>query len=81
MVFKIYHSSDYQAIYADGEKLMEGHIISAYDLLRFCEHLNVGYINLDPVTYLNDDYMEKLGWDFPETIEEIDKALGNITYD
>ena len=81
MVFKIYHSSDYQAIYADGKKLTEGHSISAYDLLNFCEDLNVGYINLDPVTYLNDDYMEKLGWDFPETIEEIDEALGNITDD
>lgn len=81
MVFKIYHSSDYQAIYADGEKLMEGHSISAYDLLKFCEGLSVGSVDLDPPTYLNDDYMEKLGWDFPETIEEIDKALGNITND
>ena len=81
MVFKIYHSSDYQAIYTDGKKLTEGHSISAYDLLSFCEDLNVGYVNLDPATYLNDDYMEKLGWDFPETIEEIDKALGNIQDD
>lgn len=81
MVFKIYHSSDYQAIYADGKKLMEGHSISAYNLLSFCEDLNVGHVNLDPATYLNDDYMEKLGWDFPETIDEIDKVLGNVQDD
>lgn len=81
MVFKIYFSSDYEAIYADGEKLMEGHTISASDLLCFLEDKDIGFVSFDPTTYLNDDYMEKLGWDFPETIDEIDKALGNITDD
>lgn len=62
---------DWEGLYLQGKIFRQGHSLTTDDFIELLEHLGYG-VETDRI---DDESMEKLGYNFPESYEEFNKIV------